>query len=385
MNILYLSQLGGGHDSYVRRIANELIRLGNTVTILYIEYGNKKITIASENGLTIVSVGLLGLHYYASKLLSNCTEVVRYCRSIEYQWQLTKTIKMLNKIFRYDLVECHEVEVYASVRRLLPVIIRMHSLDWVWKENADDSGYQASRSEAVTQRRLVLNAEAVFSPSRSLIDIVEKKCKVNREITVIPYPVDTDVFYPVDKASDELIILFVGRVEYRKGADCIISAMQIIWSQFPEAILKLVGSVDASMKTMLKTIGDNRIKVVGRVRLEMLPEIYRKASIVVVPSRWDNSPNVIYEAMASGVPVVGSKVGGIPELINDGVDGLLFQRSNVQELAGKILYLLSNRDVSRSIGNKARERMLQTCKLEIISRKTQKHYLDIIQSWKIKK
>jgi len=78
---------------------------------------------------------------------------------------------------------------------------------------------------------------------------------------------------------------------------------------------------------------------------------------VVVPSEWyENSPLVIYESFAMGKPVIGARIGGIPELIEDGVDGLLFEPKNAADLAAKIKELANEPDILRQMSSKARRK-----------------------------
>ena len=78
---------------------------------------------------------------------------------------------------------------------------------------------------------------------------------------------------------------------------------------------------------------DQRIIFHGFVPDEELTQLYQKANVVVVPSIWyDNSPMVIYESLMNGTPIIGSRIGGIPELLEDGYNGFLFEAGNVNEL-----------------------------------------------------
>jgi glycosyltransferase involved in cell wall biosynthesis len=82
----------------------------------------------------------------------------------------------------------------------------------------------------------------------------------------------------------------------------------------------------------------------------------REASVVVVPSEWhENSPVSILEAMAHGKPIVASRIGGIPELVRDRETGLLFAPKNTQQLSDCIKVLLSDRDLRRRLGRRARQ------------------------------
>jgi len=90
---------------------------------------------------------------------------------------------------------------------------------------------------------------------------------------------------------------------------------------------------------------------------EDLKPILAGAMFVVVPSVWpENSPFVIYQSFAAGKPVIGSRVGGIPDLIDDGKNGLLFEPQDVRGLADKIEFLASQPDLAAEMGRGAREK-----------------------------
>jgi glycosyltransferase involved in cell wall biosynthesis len=77
-----------------------------------------------------------------------------------------------------------------------------------------------------------------------------------------------------------------------------------------------------------------------------------------LPSQWyENSPSTIYESFALGKPVIGSRIGGIPELIEDGVNGLLFEPANVEDLAEKIKYLYHHPLLAQKMGISARKKV----------------------------
>jgi glycosyltransferase involved in cell wall biosynthesis len=97
--------------------------------------------------------------------------------------------------------------------------------------------------------------------------------------------------------------------------------------------LDIVGKGLCSEKLKLMSQNDNRIKFHDFLEGKELLKMYVHSNLTVVPSIWyDNSPMVIYESFSYGTPVIGSKIGGIPELIEDGFNGYLFEAGNVNEL-----------------------------------------------------
>lgn len=146
-------------------------------------------------------------------------------------------------------------------------------------------------------------------------------------------------------------ILFVGRTIPPKGLHCLLDAMRWVLMAMPDAKLVVVGSplfgalvrdiYLKRMKDFAQCLGD-RIIFTGFVARETLPYYYAAADVVVVPSLFpDPLPTVVLEALACGVPVIGSRRGGIPEMIQDGKWGILVDDpTKTQNLAGQILKVL---------------------------------------------
>jgi glycosyltransferase involved in cell wall biosynthesis len=141
----------------------------------------------------------------------------------------------------------------------------------------------------------------------------------------------------------QLRMAYLGQIAPHKGIDVVIQALR----HLPRAPLRLriYGDLQANagyadeLKSMSK--GDSRITFEGAYRHEHVYDLLAAVDAVVVPSIWyENSPFVIQEAQAARVPVIGSRLGGIPELVIDGHDGLLFEPGDARDLAKQLRRLL---------------------------------------------
>jgi glycosyltransferase involved in cell wall biosynthesis len=143
------------------------------------------------------------------------------------------------------------------------------------------------------------------------------------------------------KPTDTVHILYVGQIVKHKGVALLIKAFRQIESD--HMILHIVGKGPDFNACQQLASGDKRILFHGFVSAEQLDQIYRSAHFLVIPSLWpDNSPLVIYEAFSYGLPVIGSRIGGIPELIINGKNGFLVEPGNVFELAAAMNALITN-------------------------------------------
>ena len=162
-----------------------------------------------------------------------------------------------------------------------------------------------------------------------------------------------DVKNNIDKSED--YYLFIGRISEEKGVKTLIeAAVKLNLSK-----LKIVGDgpLLQDMINYARVIDNNNIvEFVGHKSREEVDEIIKKCKFLVIPSEWyETSGLVIIEAFSYGKTVVGSRVGGIPELIRDNETGLTFEMGNVQDLSSKIKYMLNNPDEVGRMGKNARE------------------------------
>ena len=176
------------------------------------------------------------------------------------------------------------------------------------------------------------------------------------QLSVIPNPIDTHVFCPKDKRAarlhstlpeDKHIILFVSQrvTMERKGMAYFIKAISLLAERHPEmkentAIAILGGRADEVVSQL-----DLPSYPLGYIRNErQLVDVYNSADVFVIPSLDDNLPNTIMEAMACGVPSVGFKVGGIPEMIDHQKNGYVANFKDADDLAAGIHWVLDEAD-----------------------------------------
>ena len=140
--------------------------------------------------------------------------------------------------------------------------------------------------------------------------------------------VDATAFKPVASKIKGNYFLYFGRIEVLKGVPSLIQA-----AEETGITLKIAGVGDWSQAMERRIRSVPNIETLGYVSGQGLTELIAHARAVVVPSEWyENCPMTVLEAKAAGTPVIGARIGGIPELIRDGVDGILFESGNVEDL-----------------------------------------------------
>lgn len=171
----------------------------------------------------------------------------------------------------------------------------------------------------------------------------------------------------------ENYILYAGRLSKEKGIMTLLKAVNGL-----EVSLKIAG--DGPMREEYETYakGNQLLNVLfeGYKTGDELRELFRNAAFIVFPSEcYENAPMTILEAFAYGKPVIGSNIGGIPEMVVEGETGLLFGPGNPDELREKILYLLSNPSLIEAMSRKAREKTETEFNAEI-------HYKRLMEIYK---
>jgi glycosyltransferase involved in cell wall biosynthesis len=191
-----------------------------------------------------------------------------------------------------------------------------------------------------------------ISPSKFLKEEVEKMGFKPRAITILPNMLESADYAPVYTGQGGSIV-YCGRLSKEKGLFLLLDAVK----ELKNVNLKIIG--DGPLKPILEEkIRDEKIEntqLLGYRAGEELKELIRASSFVVVPSEWyENNPRTIIEAFALGKPVLGARIGGIPELVIENRTGLTFEPGDTADLRSKIACLIGDRDKIAEMGKNAR-------------------------------
>jgi glycosyltransferase involved in cell wall biosynthesis len=166
--------------------------------------------------------------------------------------------------------------------------------------------------------------------------------------------------------SQSILIGFVGQLSPNKGIEDLVKAAQIVVAKEKNCRFVLIGKSTPLFhhfeQEMRRRIGKNGLSdhVVFTGRLDHIEDAYAGLDLIVVPSRHeDPAPNVAIEAMTSGVPVVATLVGGIPEIIIDGETGFLVDKESPEQIAACILCLVKDAELREKMGRAGRVRARQ--------------------------
>jgi glycosyltransferase involved in cell wall biosynthesis len=295
----------------------------------------------------------------------------------------------------FDVVDTPELlaeGIIPAITGTAPLLIRLYTphSKFIAEKLHNVSASFDHQNVAMIERIAMLQADVLTSPSRDLAEFVALDLNYPLDdIAIVMNPLDTAVFCPEgDKAlppSEKLRVIFVGRLEERKGINYLIEAVPQVVSQFKNVEFIVIGddtptgtggsSVLAQLKASLRRSGcEGYVTFIDRIALSALPSYYRSADISIVPSVYDNSPYTALEAMACGRPVIGTSAGGTKEYIVDGQSGLIIEPRDAAAIANALLKLLSNQSERTRLADNARQRALQNFDRKAVAEQTVKLY-----------
>lgn len=315
--------------------------------------------------------------------------------------QVRRALIRLHAAHRFDYIEFPEyfAEGALAIRgaRALGELagatlgVRLHSPDRLCRElNADPVlGFNRLLTDRL-EMESIANADAVISPTASLLEWCREELASHGQAfrgdaCVVPYPFDaSELSGPAAVWSDPASgraghrvpeILYFGRIERRKGVDLLIDAFDALIARGVDCTLRLVGADTrtgpgaASMREhlVLRLSASARDRVTfedRRPRAELIPAILAaraSGGCCCFPSRWENFPNVVLEAMALGAPVVCSDAGGMAEIVQHGHSGLLFKSGDADALADALMLTLADRSLRERMASSAAGQVRALC------------------------
>ncbi|MDN2662795.1 glycosyltransferase family 4 protein [Psychromonas sp. 14N.309.X.WAT.B.A12] len=321
-------------------------------------------------------------------------EVIYHPRSqgnFDYK-SIYRNLKFLLKI-NCTIFHCyndHTSPIIAA--RLANVPIRL------WSKLAMSSYYEEGvspkglRKLMPSTRITCWAASQVLAISNAAKQEISAQVGFQDRVAVVEVPVDLDVFNYLEGAlkirkefnisSSDIVITAVGHFAEVKGWDIAVEAFSKVYKKFPNTKLLLVGKKTSTVfynkiMTLIQELGVEG-KVIFLGNRNDIPYILKESDLFIFPSRSEGAGAALVEAMASGIPCVASNTGGIPEIIENGNNGLLFERDNVQDLAEKITNVLSDSDLSSNLVESAKKG-LQRFSIERYVDNVSNHYKNLLE------
>lgn len=296
-------------------------------------------------------------------------------RLITYLISLFFSLIWITRRYNLEIYHAHHtiptgfVAIIVSKFLRIPVVITAHLMD-ITTHGADAGPLENIvdfESNFIFKRLITFSlnsANKIIAVSEDLAGRI-RKIGINNDLMVLRNAVDIGRFKPRKNvelryeygiADDEILILFIGHLEPFKGVFELITAFNEVNKSDSKTKLMLIGEGQQKQevqKEISRFSLDDSVIFTGKVSPETIERYYQMADIFTLPSYTEGLPLVVIEAMACGLPVVVSTVGGIPELIEDSVNGYLIPPKNYEKLAEKLNSLVADEKLRAKFGEKA--------------------------------
>lgn len=386
---------GGGIASYIKEMAQGLYQAGHQVTVVCASDDTRKETILNDNGVTVIR--LRGGDFIIPQIEQHCyyRKLRPLYKFTSYRKQLLKVVKGLKNV---DIIEVAEfgAESYYLNELNIPIVVRLHAPTFILNKISNNKqkltiGNWIREKLGVKEIEIVKKAQYITSCSNALKNIICSELGIIKErIKVIYNPIQIASwkaieyrFHPLKKIK----IILPGSIAPLKGGEDLIKACLILKAEGIDVELNIVGKNSKFAEQLRKTYANEKwLHIKGPITREELKKAYNTIDIVCVPSWFENMPMVCIESMLLGCIVIASNVGGIPELITDGINGFIVEPHSPTQLANKIKYVAFLSQTEKiHVAKKARERIINNFSLEKIVNETISYYNYVIEDFKQQK
>lgn len=353
----------GGAQTHVAQLAEFFVKRGDTVVIM-----------STPSGWLATEAQRIGAKFFPNESLGNTTNPWRL-------WMASKTFLRAVDQFQPDIVACHSTIAgligRLSLRKKNPTVFTAHG--WGFTQGAP------------LLRRLVLPfleklasvcSNKIICVSQNDYDLaLHKHIAPKEKLTLIHNGVAIPP-YTAKSPHDRIRIIFVGRLAAPKEPERLLEAFRGLPPHIQEqATINIVGSGPCThvlVQWCNQHDAKNQISLLGDVPHEQVVTLLKQADIFVLPTRWEGFPYTILEAMACGLPVIATDVGGISEAIGDA--GILVAKENTRALTNALQTLIENPMLRHELGKKGFERVQKNFSLELMCAKTLRVYKSLLTS-----
>jgi glycosyltransferase involved in cell wall biosynthesis len=365
----------GGVAMHNHAMAHAYRTLGHEVTVIASRNSPEMPAEYQADGIRVQRI--LVKDAYRWRRVPGVGRYVRPVKQLTYAHRIGLALRVLHKQRRIDVIEFAEIgaEGFFYTRAPeAPVVVRCHTPSFVLREYFSSSELSDDTSiVSLLEKNVIRRALALTAPSRDMANRVAEATGVSREhICVVPNAVcvyDFDGDNVKGHGRDgSITVLYVGRLERAKGILVLAEAIPRVVKQAPTLRFLIAGydrstSRGTSQRTELeaslaKAGVTANVTFLGAVEQSQLPALYELADLCVVPSlQYESFSYTCAQAMAAGKPVVATRIGGIPETLDNGECGILVTPGSVEELADAIVRLACHAELRKQLGRAGHDKV----------------------------
>lgn len=380
----------GGVGAYTGHLAEALGSLGHDVTVLRSAGGGIPSRVVAPIGYKIEEVPLAS-------------------DPIKYRHAFLTTLERLADRRDFDMVEAplwNGEGAAVGLARRWPLVVRLQTPFELTRQISGIAEDENVRVMTAAERLQLTYASGVIGISQAVVRTVEDAYGIpsethGRRLTVIPLGMPGPVGLPRASVDAPCVggtkYLFVGRLEARKGVMELGQAFAEVARRDPTATLWIVGADNSAhdgfaqregtdYPTALRRLWNDRtadrVHFFGKIDDPSKNELFRMCDILVAPSRYESFGLIFLEAMRFGKPVIGTIVGGVPEVVDDGETGLLVPDADTEALAEAMLLLGGNPNLRAALGAMGLRRFEERFCLYSLGRATERFYREVLADWR---
>lgn len=364
---LYDPYIKGGAEVMAATLARGMVQGGHFVGVATTHEGNGILT-ENRDGVEIRRYGIKNSYWHFTHDKASAIKRMLWHWRDMFNAQAGLDIKDAVESLRPDVAICHNLTGFSvSAWKVLsdlgvPVVQVLHDYYTLCPRSTLFKKGRNCQTRCLSCRAFRVGHSAastavtgVIAVSRAMLGLHEQygmftSVPIKR---VIYNARAMDIPERIRHPGDGLVFGFIGALVPEKGVGLLIDAFKQFFAEFPQARLLVAGEGEANYVTSLKqSVAALPVEFVGRVNAS---DFYARLAVSIVPSVWnDPLPGVVFEALAHGVPVVGARQGGIPEMVRHNENGLIFSTDNVGGLVDVLRQLASNPDLVNRLSIGAR-------------------------------
>jgi glycosyltransferase involved in cell wall biosynthesis len=292
----------------------------------------------------------------------------------KFSSEISKSVINLHEKYQLDVFVIEEsFGWYNELLKMqdIKIVVRLHGPHFLVGLAGNKEPRKNDLFKITNEGKGLEKVYAITAPSSCVLNQTQEFYSVNvKRLAVIPNAVQESSNRYLWRPSNinKKLILFIGRFDRVKGGDIIIDAFRLLLEKRRDITLIFIGEdrglekqgnkiiyIEEYINNNLKDEDKDKLEYLGKMDKDELYAYRKEASIVVIPSRFDNYPNALLEAMAQGCPVIASNTGGIPEIITHNENGLLVSPGDAEQLAISIEYLLNNPALCKALSTNSIE------------------------------
>lgn len=388
----------GGLGSYIYKLAHALSALDHRVTVVSSTAEPEVVGPRTDGPVTV---------YRVPRPRHDLAGLGRSVNNVIYSFRVYRLLGRLMREKAIEVIQFPEYRGEGLIHSLLgrtPYVVRFSTPRWLVDElnrgpaRADGPRTRINRAiDRWTENTPMRRVRTFIFPSRDIMSLMDRRVGLHGRRRVIYPGVDANRFKPRTDPSFRRehgvdgvpVVLYVGRLEFRKGVHILAEAAAGILCRFPGVRFVFAGAdsrsapAGGSMRGYMEQVAVRNgvreaFRFIGSVKHQDVARIYGLGDILVVPSLYENLANVLLEGMAAGLPIVTTTGGGSPEVVIHGTNGLVVPPGAPQALADAVSDLLRDPQMRERFGHNNRKKALEELSLERMARETVEVYAELL-------